>query len=591
MFRNVKITAKLLFGFGLVTILLISSVIVSSINLNQSNKDMDMITNKFMHNMSLSWNITSDLWKMEEKLAVALLYSDDANIKKYTDDGTAIAKELRTLVAELQNSYQGEPKDLTDILALLDKCAPYRGQITELALSKTAENDVKAFKILTESYMPIFEEVMTKVTVMQDEINSRASITSNEAIRTAQTATFIVIILGIISVALAIAITSYITVSIKKPLNIIDAVTQRLAEGDFTVRSSYVSGDEIGDLSRNMNDMAERLELIISDVNRNLSEIARGNFDVATSANFVGDFIPMRDAMATITSSLSQTISDISEASKQVSSGSSQVSNSAQALAQGATEQASSVQQLSASLSKVSEDVKETAESANKATEISNSSAVKLGGGNDEMGKLILAMDDISVKSGEIQKIIKTIEDIAFQTNILALNAAVEAARAGAAGKGFAVVADEVKNLASKSAEAAQNTTALIESSVHAVENGSRIAGNTAKALVEVMAGAMESVDIVKKIAVAASDQSTAISQITLGIEQISAVIQTNSATSEESAAASEELSSQANVVKELLSKFRLQKNTISLGTPSQQQTVFSPTSLPRTIDLGGGKY
>lgn len=592
MLKNLKITARLLLGFGIIIVLLIVSAVVATINLNQSNKDVAKISDIYLRNVSVSGNITTDLWTVEQKLSLSLLNTDATSIQKSIDEGVTAVAELRKGLAELQLTYQGDPADITDISAMLDKCVPFRVQITELATVNTPEAQKQALSILTNSYSPIFDQIKQKVTVMKDTINSGAKSVSAASIQTANLATYVVLILGVVSVFLAILISALITASIKKPLIIIDAVAQRLAEGDFSVRSKYISKDEIGGLSTSMNDMAESLWLIVSDVNRNLAEIADGNFDVETKVEFVGDFIPMRDAMATITSSLSKTISDISEASKQVSSGANQVSNGAQALAQGATEQASSIEELSAAIANVSDEVKQTAKSANKATDISNTSAEKLKQGNDEMSKLILAMDDISAKSSEIKKINKTIEDIAFQTNILALNAAVEAARAGAAGKGFAVVADEVRNLASKSAEAAKTTTSLIESSVAAVENGMRIAGNTESALAEVEKGAKESVEIIQAIAVAANDQALAITQINQGVEQISAVIQTNSATSEESAAASEELSGQAAVVKELLSKFRLQNSTtVDLDFPADTSTYRPAAPYKPFVNMGGNKY
>lgn len=592
MLKNLKITARLLLGFGIIIVLLIVSAVVATINLNQSNKDVAKISDIYLRNVSVSGNITTDLWTVEQKLSLSLLNTDATSIQKSIDEGVTAVAELRKGLAELQLTYQGDPADITDISAMLDKCVPFRVQITELATVNTPEAQKQALSILTNSYSPIFDQIKQKVTVMKDTINSGAKSVSAASIQTANLATYVVLILGVVSVFLAILISALITASIKKPLIIIDAVAQRLAEGDFSVRSKYISKDEIGGLSTSMNDMAESLWLIVSDVNRNLAEIADGNFDVETKVEFVGDFIPMRDAMATITSSLSKTISDISEASKQVSSGANQVSNGAQALAQGATEQASSIEELSAAIANVSDEVKQTAKSANKATDISNTSAEKLKQGNDEMSKLILAMNDISAKSSEIKKINKTIEDIAFQTNILALNAAVEAARAGAAGKGFAVVADEVRNLASKSAEAAKTTTSLIESSVAAVENGMRIAGNTESALAEVEKGAKESVEIIQAIAVAANDQALAITQINQGVEQISAVIQTNSATSEESAAASEELSGQAAVVKELLSKFRLQNSTtVDLDFPADTSTYRPAAPYKPFVNMGGNKY
>ncbi|MEG2769394.1 MAG: methyl-accepting chemotaxis protein, partial [Oscillospiraceae bacterium] len=254
--------------------------------------------------------------------------------------------------------------------------------------------------------------------------------------------------------------------------------------------------------------------------------------------------------------------------SEQVASGSDQVSSGAQALSQGATEQASSIEELSATIQAVSNQIKDNANNAKMASELSSMAGKEVQNGNEHMQSMIVAMEDISSTSNKIGKIIKTIDDIAFQTNILALNAAVEAARAGSAGKGFAVVANEVRNLAGKSAEAAKNTTSLIESSINAVANGTKIADETAMSLKVVVEKSNLVLQKVEEIAEASAEQANSVVQITTGVDQISAVIQTNSATAEESAAASEELSSQSQMLKDLVGKFTLRevdaKETVS---------------------------
>jgi len=274
----------------------------------------------------------------------------------------------------------------------------------------------------------------------------------------------------------------------------------------------------------------------------------------------------------------------MSQSSEQVSSGSEQVSNGAQALAQGATEQASSIEELSATITEIASNVKLNATSAADASIKVNHVSSELDVSNQNMQDMIAAMSKISDSSSQIGKIIKAIEDIAFQTNILALNAAVEAARAGAAGKGFAVVADEVRNLASKSAEAANNTTALIENSIKEVENGTKIADQTATALKKVVLEATAVSNTVTLISQASNEQANSINQITLGVDQISSVVQTNSATAEESAAASEELSGQAQILKSLVGKFKL-KNQATQVIESNPQPIHEEIERSYTND------
>lgn len=254
-------------------------------------------------------------------------------------------------------------------------------------------------------------------------------------------------------------------------------------------------------------------------------------------------------------------MAQIYNASQQVSSGSDQVANGAQALSQGSTEQAASALELSTAIGEIAQQVQSNAQHAKTASGQANNAGTELGLSNQKMQALIAAMDEINNSSKEISKVIKTIEDIAFQTNILALNAAVEAARAGTSGKGFAVVADEVRNLASKSAEAAKGTTALIESSIKSVGNGARLADETAKSLLIVVDEAMQASQSINQISIASEEQALSISHITTGMDQISSVIQTNSATAEQSAAASEELNGQAGMMKQLVNKFKLKSD------------------------------
>lgn len=239
-----------------------------------------------------------------------------------------------------------------------------------------------------------------------------------------------------------------------------------------------------------------------------------------------------------------------------ISSGAEQVASSSQALAQGATEQAAAVQQLSASVGMISGQVGDNAQNARRADDMAVKATASIQSSNRQMGQLMASMDTMETKSHEIGKIIKTIEDIAFQTNILALNAAVEAARAGVAGKGFAVVADEVRNLAAKSADAAKNTTELIEDSVSSIADGVRLAGIANKELNAAVQNVVSTTEIISQITRATDEQALAVAQVTVGVDQISSVVQTNSASSEETAAASEELYSQANILRELTERF-----------------------------------
>ena len=273
---------------------------------------------------------------------------------------------------------------------------------------------------------------------------------------------------------------------------------------------------------------------------------------------YVGDFHKLRDSVEIITGRLSDTLRQINVSAAQVYSGADQVSAGAQALSQGATEQASSIEELAATIMSISEMINRNANDAENASRMTGEAGGKMMEANQKMEGLVDAMTEISDSSAETKNIIKTIEDIAFQTNILALNAAIEAARAGEAGKGFAVVADEVRNLAAKSAEAAQNTTNLIEGTVQAINNGSSLVGEVAGMMNQVAEAAGKVAVLNDKISEASKEAADSITQVTVGVEQISNVVQTNSATAEQSAAASEELSGQAQMLDSLVSEFKL---------------------------------
>ena len=327
---------------------------------------------------------------------------------------------------------------------------------------------------------------------------------------------------------------------------------QLLSEGDLTSDISVIDrNDEIGTLNQSLINTVNFLREYITEISAVLGKISNGELNVEIEKEYIGDFVSIKDSMEKIAASLTDTMIEIKNSSDQVSSG-------AQALSQGATEQASSIEQLSASIIEISDQVRSNAVNANNATSLVESVGKEIDRSNIHMQEMIRAISEISDKSAQIGRIIKTIDDIAFQTNILALNAAVEAARAGAAGKGFAVVADEVRNLAGKSAQAASETTELIESSISAVLNGTRIADETAESLSSVVTGASKITSLMQDISKASNEQANSIGQVTQGIEQISGVVQTNSATAEESAAASEELSAQAQLLNSLVSKFKM---------------------------------
>lgn len=369
------------------------------------------------------------------------------------------------------------------------------------------------------------------------------------------------IILLIIAVIVSVLLALWLANGISKPIAACCDRLELLADGDLNSPVPQINRqDETGKLAHSTDMIVTTFKNIINDISDGLDQLALGNFRVNTEGKdfYRGDFAQILTALQMIIAQQSNTLSQVRSAADQVAIGADQVSSGAQVLSQGATEQASSIEELAATIVEISEGMKETSAGAVDASAETNLAGEKMGIASQEMEEMVVAMAEINRASEEIGKVIKTIEDIAFQTNILALNAAVEAARAGAAGKGFAVVADEVRNLANKSAEASKSTAGLITNAIEAVDKGARLADATSAAIASVGVSAQKVAELINVIAEDANKHSENLAQVTAGIDQISNVVQTNSATAEESAATSEELSGQAQMLQDLMAQFQL---------------------------------
>lgn len=373
--------------------------------------------------------------------------------------------------------------------------------------------------------------------------------------------TSVILALGIgvlVTIMIILIVLMIVKKMVLKPVAAISGVANQLAGGKLNIHLAYQGTDELGELARSIQSTGSQLTTYVSNISETLEKMADGDFTVKAEIDYIGDLMPIKTSMNLIADHMRSTMSEIRTTAEEVASGSHQVAAGAQTLASGTATQASSVEELAATVNEISEHVKSNAEHAKQASRMADDVGAKMTENNKKMQDMVSAMSEINQSSEKISKIIKTIEDIAFQTNILALNAAVEAARAGSAGKGFAVVADEVRNLASKSAEASKDTSDLIEASFRAVTHGTAIAQDTAESLVTAVDRSREVALTIDKISVATDNQAVSLQQVTQGVEQISSVVQMNSATAEESSATSEELSGQAQELKTLVSGFKL---------------------------------
>lgn len=586
MFRNLKVSKKITLSFGIVIVLYIVAVIAGTIGLFSVANGLESFYNhaypivrESLQISNLTTSIQRDIWN-------AYVVTDNAQIQSLLAGVESNSTQMAAYAKELEAKYDGDPQLLSNFKSALEATKAPQEQAVQYVRT---QDDAKALAILTGEYATVCNNLNASLDsiVNYSEQNAVDYYTNGMTIRTV--CVVILLVLAAVSLILTILIVIKLTKDITRPLAEIKAAAEDWTKGAMKSSVTYQSKDELGEVADSMRFVSKTLSEYIDDVTSLLLKMSQGDLTISADMEYLGDWASIRTSVNQILDSLNDTLGQINRSSEQVSSGSEQVSSSAQALSQGATEQASAVEELAATINEISHQVMETADNAHDVDRIVTATGEKLNACNDKMTQMVAAMSKINDSSAQISKIIKNIEDIAFQTNILALNAAVEAARAGAAGKGFAVVADEVRNLAAKSAEAAKNTTTLISGSLSAVEEGTQLVDSTQQSLLEVVDGAAKVTDAIQKITNAADEQSDAIQQVTQGIDQISAVVQTNSATAEESAAASEELSSQAQMLKSLVAQFQI-KGVTSAGTP-QLSYSHIPDEAGSNDFFGDNKY
>lgn len=571
MLKDVNIKKKLIGSFVIILILASISGIVSIFVTANMNKQFNFAINNYGFAQGDVGKLLACLGSVNVSVHDVIGYVDQ--------DAQASAQQMyQTQVQKMEDYFNNVESTMIaeDTRAFFQAAKTAWENYKPLAEKLMVEGDTdnaaiiqKVQKQLVSELDPIYQDIYNNMAnVLFNKVDDGNELQA-ELTASINSSTIFIMIMILAALIISMVLATKIANSIANPIHACAKRLRDLAHGDLKSPVPDFSGkDEIGTLASATQEIVSGLIEIIEDEEYLLSEMSNGNFNIYSKARdkYVGDFMAVLTSIRKINFRLSDTLHQINRSSDQVSSGSDQVSVAAQNLSQGAAEQAGSIETLAATITEISEQIASNAEHAANASEKAHHVGLEMEKSNEKMQNMIDAMGEINNSSKEIGKIIKTIEDIAFQTNILALNAAVEAARAGAAGKGFAVVADEVRNLASKSAEASKNTAQLIESSIHAVDNGTQIADDTAKALRATVTGVEEVVEIVTKISTASAQQSKSVEQVTVNVDQISSVVQTNSATAEESAAASEELSSQATILRELVNKFQLKSEEETRG-------------------------
>lgn len=600
LFENLKISQKLTFGFLFVALLGIAVGIVGIFNMISMNNSREETYNQCTLGIVYSSGAENAFNNVRTAIRNLYIY--------YDTDKEQYVEEIAANVDSVQTQLDSYSKTLSDSQDQenYDKAKTvyetYEKTIDEIM--QAAESGATRENILTlinsaatkaQDAFDTFEDV-----VNYNNFSAQENITASKA--SASIAMIIMIIVIAVSFVISLLLSFYISGIISKPMQKFAAFAELLAVGD--IDSSKVLNkddlklkyrkDEIGTLALSFNKVMEST----AEQARKTAAIAEG--DLTTSITVRSEFDVMGKALSDLVAKFHGLLDSIVLSADQVNAGAKQVADSSTALSQGATEQASSVEELSASMEEITSQTTQNAKNAQKTNTLTINIQKDANSGNVQMVEMLRAMDEINTSSVSISKIIKVIDDIAFQTNILALNAAVEAARAGSAGKGFAVVAEEVRNLAGKSAQAAKETTELIETSMKKVNAGTNIAKETAGALSKIVEGVSQAGELVGAIASASNEQAAALEQINQGITQISQVVQSNAASAEESAAASEELSAQSDSLKNYVSVFKLKENSFvgeNESTPAGEpmrnipvQTA-SPKAARPLADSGVGKY
>lgn len=539
-YNDMKIGLKLILGFLMVALIAGGIGLVGIINI----KKIDALDTELYEKMTVPLGemimVAESFQRMRGNIKDIVITDNKDEITGFEESIKARNEEFDTHLKNFQSTLLTE-EGRQKVQQIIDDKVKYDEIAVKIIQHAKNGNVNEAEKLMDGEGNVLRKKIQDSYTQLKDDKVALAKAAAEQNTATANAATVTMIGLLIGGMILSMVLGVFISNSIKKPISKMVDASKRMADGDLDVYIDINTKDEIGTLAK---------------------------------------------AFSQMTNNINEVMTNINSASEQVASGSRQVSDSSMSLSQGATEQASSIEELTASIEEISSQTRLNATNANQANELAESAKINAVKGNDQMNAMLKSMDEINDSSNNISKIIKVIDEIAFQTNILALNAAVEAARAGQHGKGFAVVAEEVRNLAARSANAAKETTAMIEGSIKKVEGGTKIANETAVALAEIVNSIEKVSNLVNDIAVASNEQAIGVDQVNQGIGQIADVVQTTSATSEETAAASEELSSQAEMLKMQVARFKLKRSNYS-----GDMTSVNPEVLKMLDNLKAGKH
>lgn len=554
-FTNLNIKKKLFLGFGAVILLLTISAFISIRTFNYFSASISDFTQYSIPLTNLSLNASNNLVSARNNIQKAVnaktTQEIEFNLKSAKDHLSSLPDDIDML----ENKYRGEKRDVELIKYNVSLLMSTRESLFNLLSSDKNSSNVIIIKEQYDKNSNLAEERLRKISdnivTYSNQYLAIQKIYEKKSILT-------IVLMSAIIIILASVICIILSSLIIGPIHEIRNAFREFSKGNLDTPVDYDSTDEIGELCLCFRETSYSLKRYIQEISYILNKMAAGNLDLDADLGFKGDFVDIEDSLKTILESLNTTMHQINISSDRVAGGAYDVSEGAQNLSHGAACQSDASKSLSAAVLYISDKTEQNTQNTKDALKFVESAGENIKKSDENMKKMIVAMEDIKVKSAEVNKIIKTIEDIAFHTDILAINAAIESARAGEFGRGFYIVANEVRSLALKSAEAARSTSFLINQTVNSIENGFAIAENTDKSVAAVVNDAQEIRKLVSSISDSTQEQSLSVKEITQDIAKISQVIHSNSEASTESALSSCELSLQADHLKQLVMKFNL---------------------------------
>lgn len=574
--RNKRVGTKMLISVGITLLLSLLMIVLAIRTITSTRSSYDDILDGQV-------DVTSAVQQSEMQVnSIARQLRDMALFGYSTSTMDQIESSITTLDDTIKTIQSHDLGTDTNTLSnqYIQEIQDWKSVFTDISQALQTGNSAQANQLIQNQCSPKLNQAVSTGESLIAQLDSQST-QKIDALQSQITRDIVIlIVIVVISFVVGLSLNVYVVRSIVVPLRKAEESVVAFSQGDLSYDLDYESKDEIGGICNAVRTSQQVLHNAIEDIVSVTKHLADGDLSCSVSQNYPGELSPIKENIEYLLEQLNDTMGSILQAADQVAAGADQVSTGSQALAQGSTEQASAVEELSATINDLEHSAQENRKTAQTAKEKADQAADQVRISNDRMQEMRKAMGEILAGQKDIGKIIETIENIAFQTNILALNAAVEAARAGSAGKGFAVVADEVRNLASKSDHAAKQTKKLIESSLSAVEHGDALVEDVDVNMQKTVECAGAAIEYMDKLAENTISEAEAIEQLTVGVDQISSVVQTNSATSEESAAASEELSSQAVMMKQMVQRFRLKGASGFSYEPEHNDTAAS-ASIP----------